>query len=462
MVATGTDAIGWRVEVFWEEEDQWFPGVITEYDEGNGYYVCYDDGDEKWTPSNTPDAMRFLSNTIEAASSPAPVTASHDYSDDGFEDKAAEDDPDVRPVARPEEQIMAKADERQMTTIDKQSLTSSIDHAPTIVPPPEEEPKSVVLPAKPAMRFKNRLSTTKPTKVAMSSAVFFKDREELLEIKAKLAATKAALLTELAQLKASIKAAEETAQLTKDQLAEYTSKLTVAQLHPATAMVSTVDERILELTARNRQMNKDNLELEATRTETIKGLESLRTKTDVLTAKWLAVPQRDKVTLVELNLEIALLTQHRTNLEAQVATLAPKSAPVSVDIEALKSKLTVSDARVWDLKRESYEWKQRLEQEQAKLSSLAARKALLATQLERYRSSKALLRSAFDRCDSDGDGTLSITETVRVLQLLAPPDDAQSTEADVHAYFRTTDCNGDGAVDFAEFCKVFDRLTASK
>ena len=42
------DAVGWRVQVYWEGEAEWYEGVVTEYDAENGYFVKYDDGEEQW------------------------------------------------------------------------------------------------------------------------------------------------------------------------------------------------------------------------------------------------------------------------------------------------------------------------------------------------------------------------------------------------------------------------------
>ncbi|KAL4160408.1 hypothetical protein PRNP1_000977 [Phytophthora ramorum] len=46
--------VGKRVRVYWSDEEEWFEGTIQEYDDSQGYYVAYDDGDERWEPNGTP------------------------------------------------------------------------------------------------------------------------------------------------------------------------------------------------------------------------------------------------------------------------------------------------------------------------------------------------------------------------------------------------------------------------
>ncbi|KAG6622390.1 DNA ligase [Phytophthora cinnamomi] len=48
------DRVGKRVRVYWSEEEEWFEGTIQDYDESQGYYVVYDDGDERWEPNGQP------------------------------------------------------------------------------------------------------------------------------------------------------------------------------------------------------------------------------------------------------------------------------------------------------------------------------------------------------------------------------------------------------------------------
>ncbi|KAI9996761.1 hypothetical protein PInf_000023 [Phytophthora infestans] len=48
------ERVGKRVRVYWSEEEEWFEGTIQEFDESQGYYVVYDDGDERWESEGQP------------------------------------------------------------------------------------------------------------------------------------------------------------------------------------------------------------------------------------------------------------------------------------------------------------------------------------------------------------------------------------------------------------------------
>jgi hypothetical protein len=43
--------IGRTIHVYWEDDAEWFPGVIDEYHPGKGYHIQYYDGDDEWIKS---------------------------------------------------------------------------------------------------------------------------------------------------------------------------------------------------------------------------------------------------------------------------------------------------------------------------------------------------------------------------------------------------------------------------
>ncbi|CAG9467722.1 unnamed protein product [Pedinophyceae sp. YPF-701] len=48
-IPAGPDAIGTRLEVYWEDESDWFAGAVADYDaDEDKHLVEYDDGDEEW------------------------------------------------------------------------------------------------------------------------------------------------------------------------------------------------------------------------------------------------------------------------------------------------------------------------------------------------------------------------------------------------------------------------------
>ncbi|KAG7401103.1 hypothetical protein PHYBOEH_002986 [Phytophthora boehmeriae] len=63
--------VGKRVRVYWGDEEEWFEGAIQDYDEAQGVYVVYDDGDERWEPSN--QRMEVLEEESDAVKDQEPA-----------------------------------------------------------------------------------------------------------------------------------------------------------------------------------------------------------------------------------------------------------------------------------------------------------------------------------------------------------------------------------------------------
>ena len=60
--------IGRRLQVFWESEGEWFPGVLAAIEAGHDddadtgdYHVIYDDGDEQWEPLGSRTPFKWVS-----------------------------------------------------------------------------------------------------------------------------------------------------------------------------------------------------------------------------------------------------------------------------------------------------------------------------------------------------------------------------------------------------------------
>lgn len=45
------DRVGQRVRVFWADEGEWFGGYVRDFSDADGFFVVYDDGDERWEAS---------------------------------------------------------------------------------------------------------------------------------------------------------------------------------------------------------------------------------------------------------------------------------------------------------------------------------------------------------------------------------------------------------------------------
>jgi hypothetical protein len=285
MQKSGNDALGWRVQVYWEEEEEWFDGMITEYSPDNGYYVCYDDGDEKWQCSNDMEVMRFISNSIEDTSNSqlfsvstkvtkmvSAVAAFKEPKTEKVDETVVDEEEmtterkveeewkeDVAIVPKVEEEEEEEEEEDDEDKDEEEVITDS-KHA-TVSSEVANPPRTADI--LPSVISKGGSTPRHPTtKKAARNAMFFRDKEELLEMKRSLESTQQQLTTELEELTKKLKVAEQTSASLKQSIAEYTSKLTVASLDPVTAPQAkpqtTQEERILELKLKNRQMAKEN------------------------------------------------------------------------------------------------------------------------------------------------------------------------------------------------------------
>ena len=64
----GASKNGKRVEVFWDDENEWYPGTVTAYDpEHASHQVTYDDGDVQWEDLQASSKVRWLDTGRTAA-----------------------------------------------------------------------------------------------------------------------------------------------------------------------------------------------------------------------------------------------------------------------------------------------------------------------------------------------------------------------------------------------------------
>jgi hypothetical protein len=58
--------IGRSVRVFWENDQEWFHGVIDDHNPDSGWHVQYFDGDEEWlTDINDANLVQFEDNVLK-------------------------------------------------------------------------------------------------------------------------------------------------------------------------------------------------------------------------------------------------------------------------------------------------------------------------------------------------------------------------------------------------------------
>lgn len=86
--ALRSDAVGKRVHVFWHDEGEWFAGCVQDVDGAEGYFVVYDDGDERWEAPT--QLVRFEGDTAgddDAGGDRVASDEEQEYGDDDEEEE---------------------------------------------------------------------------------------------------------------------------------------------------------------------------------------------------------------------------------------------------------------------------------------------------------------------------------------------------------------------------------------
>lgn len=77
------NAIGQNVSVFWPDENEWFPGVVDQYNVDRGFHIQYFDGDDEWLRSLGQDVRfedpNFVLDEENAAMSTQDMTSEAKY-----------------------------------------------------------------------------------------------------------------------------------------------------------------------------------------------------------------------------------------------------------------------------------------------------------------------------------------------------------------------------------------------
>ncbi|EEY57265.1 uncharacterized protein PITG_11101 [Phytophthora infestans T30-4] len=124
------ERVGKRVRVYWSEEEEWFEGTIQELDESQGYYVVYDDGDERWESEGQPmlvegeeeaqtaanyEELRDTDRTPQMMEPPASPGSDDDDDYEGVEQSENHQKP----------QAQEKEEDQQSNSQDTQSIAES-------------------------------------------------------------------------------------------------------------------------------------------------------------------------------------------------------------------------------------------------------------------------------------------------------------------------------------------------
>ncbi|TMW66992.1 hypothetical protein Poli38472_012108 [Pythium oligandrum] len=451
------ERVDWRVQVYWEGEDEWFEGVIREYDEAQGYYVCYDDGEEQWESAGNPEIMRFLrkdgqddeENVVPLVVTPEdarwsnePPPSSNGYEDDAYDDEYEQDD-DHEKEEEEEEEETTQAPSAHSTT-------------------PEKDESRRQKPVK-----MHPVNVRDPTRYMGSDVVFFRDEETLRERKAAIQKELKAIKQEHEGLTSQLRQKEQHSTQLKRQLDDLKAQVTLSGFltksgtsqKPKTATQWL--ERVTQQKIQNRLLQQELTVQQSALQQKKARLLALEQQRDQLQKRLDRVPKKELCSLVEVQMEITRLLNEKRGLEAKLVSKTA-SAPSGKRDEKprrqqeLEIELRKHDQVVARLSDEVDRWKLSVERENARLAPLRARLTSLHDDLSKYASSKVLLRSAFLRFDREGSGTLTRDAALDALVLLAPPGAPQSREELARGIPNAA------TITFDMFATYFDQLCEPK
>ena len=122
-----------------------------------------------------------------------------------------------------------------------------------------------------------------------------------------------------------------------------------------------------------------------------------------------------------------------------------------------RSQASQLDARI----EEEHEAQTRYEKERASQGHESAelrKRIAVARDKLRKASPSRLLRIAFKKFDEDGSGKLTADEVAKAIAFTRREGEPGVSNEDVERFIRYRDANGDGEIDFQEFCEYFGQL----
>lgn len=463
----GEAAVGRRVRVFWEGESEWFEGVVASFSPESGYFVRYDDGEEQWEDAG--ETIVFLpsasdEDAVVDVETGEPAMPSPSYSQQEFEDDTGDD------VVSAE----AKDCEEQQPS---RSSPSTVDSS---------SPHAFSRPASDLGRQGQQRQTTATSRALKGGgAAFFKDEDALRETKLVLEAEKRELLCSKATLETQLTSRENESAVIKRELQQLKTQVSLASaLHysssssscsPSSTPTTTVEwrQRALDLRLGNQQLTQDIVRLKTAWQSQHRRVEDQQQRVEQLRGKLGRVPQRELLTLGELQVAIAELLQRKRELEASLRTnnkatartsRQPRATEDTDDQEARRTALEKQLARLELSLTQSQEdartWRTRLECERARLQPMRERLASLRSELLSQVESKrtdgrdVLLRSLFLRIDGDGDGVVDRTAAIEAIELVL----GRSVKADEST--PATGADTSLQLTFGQFVDAYQRVIA--
>lgn len=306
----GEAAVGRRVCVFWEGESEWFKGVVTAVSPESGYFVRYDDGEEQWEAAG--DALEFVPSPSDDAVAGEPAMPSPSYSQQEFEDDGGNDRDDDQEGSGGEvdDDQRAQGERCEPRSSSASSHTTDLQSSPRI--------SSDVIGD--AGRHEQRKKTARA--LMGGGAPFFRDQDALREMeralemeKCELAHAKAVLETQLVDRERESAAVRRELEQLKTQIS-LASALHYTSSHPSQSSMPTTSvewkQRVFDLKLDNQQLQHDIVELKTASQAQQRRVGEQQQRVEQLRAKVARVLRRELLTLVDLQVEIALPTSRQS------------------------------------------------------------------------------------------------------------------------------------------------------
>ncbi|CEG45910.1 uncharacterized protein PHALS_02244 [Plasmopara halstedii] len=438
----GDEAVGYRVQIYWEGENEWYEGVVDKYSVEKGYYIKYDDGEEQWEFDKEEYPIRFLSKVESKEVETDPIadmiqgnnyhanvtTRSNSESEISYSDDTDSEQEDLQM-----EQSDSKASddlEEERHNLKAASRTSGKENA-----------------MKSDFMVSTNFKSVNPARAFMrTSTIFFRDEESLREMRQKLRQEKKLLTNQIHILKL---------QLTEKELVAASLQTDLRNLHTSAALANVMhevpksanfsskcgnsfkprtavewNERILDQKLENKSTSNELVILKTAVQDKQFAIKRKERQRDELSAELARVPRRYLCTLVDLQIEISQLLKEKRLLDCHSQPSLESDDKGTTTTAALQNELAGLEVTTERYKDQLRQWHFKMDCEKARLAPLQERLVSLHQELECYKDSQTLLRSAFLLLEPDScDECVSLDGSLTVFQMLTPPGrDALSVE----------------------------------
>lgn len=113
--------VGLRVRVYWEDEGEWFSGVVQDADEDQRLFVLYDDGDERWED----ETQQIEVVVVPVARSTAAPAMMEPPASPGYEDEYEDDEAEKNDIVDALDDDVRGPEYQELDAVQSQTETAS-------------------------------------------------------------------------------------------------------------------------------------------------------------------------------------------------------------------------------------------------------------------------------------------------------------------------------------------------